>query len=263
MMEKDLNKQQRDKLIRDWTDDLLDTDMDDRITDCLMDFVENDDTDVNVADLIDSHIHQLAMEESITKRRKWKIIVSSAAAASVVLLIVAAILLTAHPYGSQTDKKIIAVENIDEGNPTAIKGGSPLKITGSAKMLMAKAVIKGKSEIETYPSLQRERQVKEARQKEAATEPDLSETIAEINAGLVSMADNAKECLNMTNVSLLPENLFSDSNDSNGDEHPSPQYIGQMQELNIIETNLINTLYEIRNLNIDLNFESDNKKTEI
>ena len=268
MMEKDLNKQQRDKLIRDWTDGLLAPDIDEQITDCLMDFVENDDSEIDVTDLIDSHIHQLAMEERMTKRRKWKIIVSSAAAVSVVLLIVAAILMTAYENDSQTDKKTITVENQAEEKTTVIKGGLPLTITDSTKKLVAKAEIKGKSEVETYPSNQREPQVKENIQKEETTDADLSETIAEINAGLINMVDNTKECLNMANVSLLPASLFSDEKDYYGselasDEYSLPQYGGQTQRLNVIETNLINALYEIRNLNIDLNFESDNKKTEI
>ena len=79
-MEKDLNKQELNQLIHDWTDELLAPDIDKHITESLMKFVENDDIEIDAEELIDFHIHQLAMEENIAKQRKWKIPVASAAA---------------------------------------------------------------------------------------------------------------------------------------------------------------------------------------
>lgn len=268
MMEKDLNERQPDKLIQDWTEGLLDSDTDRRIADSLLDFVDTNYTENDVEDLLDFHIHRLAVEEAMSKRRKWKTLLYSVAAASVVIFIVAAIFLTTHEYGLKTDKTALAAENQLKDKTAAVDCESPVTIADSSKTIVAKAVIKGKSEIMSFPKRKRNHAGKETTQHEATTKPNLTETIAEINAGLASMVDNAKECMDMSTVSLRHVNLFSGSNESIGfdlipDEYSSIQHSGQMQELNIIETNLINTLYEIRNLNIDLNFETEYIKTEI
>lgn len=268
MMEKDLNKTQLDKLIQDWTEELLTPDTDDQITDSLLNYVDNDDTEIDVNDLLDLHIHQLAMEESMTRRRKWRIFVSSVAAASVVMLIVASIFISTRQHDPHTDKKTLAIENKAEAKPIALNLGQSVVITDSSNMQLANAIIKSKPKAPYNSNHKTNHAEKAMKQKEETPELILTETLAEINTGLANMIDNTKECLSVTNVSLLPVNLFSDNNESNSlelntDEYSSTQSSGQMQDINIIKTNLINALYEIRNLNIDLNFKTDNKKTEI
>lgn len=268
-MEKDLNNQELDQLIHDWTDELLAPDIDKHIAESLMKFVENDDTEIDAEELIDFQIHQLAMEENIAKRRKWKIAVTSAAAAAAVaIFIVAAILFTTHEHGSRSNTNLLVAENQDEN--ITIRDKSELSVTSvdSCKIILAKTEIKGKSEVESKSTNKRNHAKKANKQKESTSELNLIEAIAEINAGLDNMVENTKESMNMTNVSLLPTNLFSDSNESNNFDYISQEYSSsqnseQLQKLNIIKSNLINVLYEIRNLNIDLNFETDNKTTEI
>ncbi|MDE6632333.1 MAG: hypothetical protein K2K23_04980, partial [Muribaculaceae bacterium] len=269
MMEKDLNKQELDQLIHDWTDELLAPDIDKHITGSLMKFVENDDTEIDAEKLIDLHIHQLAMEENIAKRRKWKILVNSAAAAAaVVIFIVAAIFFTTHEHGIRSNTNLLVAENQDENITIRDKSELPVTSVDSCKMILAKTEIKGKSEVESKPTNKRKLAEKANKQKESTSELNLIEAIAEINAGLDNMVEITMESMNIANVSLLPVNLFSNSNESNNIEFTSNEYSSsqdseQMQKLNIIENNLINALYEIRNLNIDLNFETDNKTTEI
>ena len=260
-MEKDLNNIEPDKLIREWTDGLLAPDIDNRIADSLMDFVENDDTEIDVSDLLDLHIHQLATEENLTKRRRWEFLISSVAAASVVILIIAAIFITTRESGSRTDRKILVAEKQVEDNPIVINSGLPVNIADSSNIILAKATIKSTSEAVTNTNRERYHTGKTEDPKEAKTELNLIEAIAEINEGLGNMVENTKVSMNMTNFSLVPVTLFSDDNEYQSlelasDEYTSPQYNGQMQKLSVIESNLINALYEIRNLNIDLNFET-------
>lgn len=268
MMGKDLNKQELDKLIRDWTDGLLDSDIDNQIADSLMNFVKNDDTEIDGTDLIDFHIHQLATEENLTKRRRWRIFVSSVAAASVVILITASIFLTTREPGLHADREILVAERQTEDTPVVINRESPMTIADSSNMILAKATVNEMSEVAANTDRKRTHRGKAKNQTEATTELSLIEAITEINAGLGNMVENTKVCMNMTDASLLPAGLFSDDNESYdielaSDEYTSLQYNGQIQKVNVIENNLINTLYEIRNLNIDLNFETDYKKTEI
>ncbi len=267
-MEKDLNKQELDKLIEDWTDELLPKDIDNQIADSLMDFVENDDNDIDVNDLIDFHIHQLAIEENVTKRRRWKIIISSVAAASVVIFTIAAIFLKNYDNASHTNKQTLVAENQAKEMPIEVTRKLPQTIADSSSMILAKAAVNCRSEVGSKPTKKRNHGEKTNKQNESTTELNLIEVIVEINAGLDNMVENTMESMNMTNVSLLPVNLFSNDNESNNiefisNEYSSSQNSEQLQKLNIIETNLINTLYEIRNLNLELNFETDNKTTEI
>ncbi|MDE5795439.1 MAG: hypothetical protein K2I08_12050 [Muribaculaceae bacterium] len=268
MMEKDLNKQELDKLIQDWTDELLTPEIDNQIADSLMDFVENDDTEIDVDDLMDIHIHQLAIEEKMSKRRKWKIFVASVAAASVAVIIVASMFLTTLENGSHTNLQPRMAENKAKEMPIEATRKLPMTIADSSSMILSKAAVKCRSEVGSKPTKKREHAEKVNKPKESATELNLIEAIAGINAGLDNMVENTKVSMNMTNVALLPVILFSDNNESDNieiipTEYSSSQNSEQMQRLNIIETNLINTLYEIRNLNIDLNFETENIKTEI
>ena len=268
MMEKDFNEQQLDRLIQDWTDELLPQDVDTQITESLLKFVDNDDNEINVEDLLDFHIHQLAMEEKMTKRLKWKFFISSVAAASVVVLIIAAIFISKHKLDSHSDMETLIVENKAAVDSIIINKEIPAIIPDSSNMILAKATIKGQTQIASNSKQKRAQVRKASKQKEDITEQKLIETIAEINAELDNMVDNAKECMRMTNASLLPGNLFSDINEydsfeSISDEYSSSRHSEQMQKLNIIETNLINALYEIRKLNINLDFEKENIKTEI
>lgn len=259
MMEKELNKQQMDELIRDWTEELLPPEMDEHIADNLLDFVDNDDTELDVKDLLDFHIHQLAMEERVTLRSNWKILVASVAAASVAVLVIATTFIITQENDQHTDKVTIADPNSRVSHLSRAQGnigaepyffsdstenrqiGAEEKIPpathANTKMIAKTALNSGRKRI---------REERTMKQNEETPELVLAETLAEIKAGFISMTDNTKESLNMTNESLLPVNLTSD-------------YL----EHNIIETNLINALYEIRNLNIELNFETDNKTTEI
>ena len=260
-MENDLNKQELDKLIKDWTDGLLAPDIDNRIADSLINFVENDDIEIDVNDLLDFHIHQLATEENMTKRRRWRIFVSSVAAASVVILIAVSIFLTTREPDPHTDKEIFVAERQTEDTPVVINRESPMAIADSSSMILTKAAVKEMSKVTANTASKRAHTEKAKIQTEATTELALIEAIAEINAGLGNMVENTKVSMNMTNVSLLPAVLFSDDTESQSlelasDEYTSPQYNGQMQKLSVIESNLINALYEIRNLNIDLNFET-------
>ncbi len=72
----------------------------------------------------------------------------------------------------------------------------------------------------------------------------------------------------MAKVDLLPISIFAEGNESKDfeltfDEFASSESLGEMQEVKIFETNLINTFNEFRKININLKFETDNKKTEI
>ena len=268
MMEKDLNEQQLDRLIRDWTDELIAQDIDDQITDSILNFVDNDDTEMDVKDLIDFHIHQLAIKESLTKRRKWKILLTSVAAALIAILIVAAIFQTTHEHGTHYLKETLVASNTVDDNAIVINSGEAAILADSTNKMSSEAVIKEKPLIASDSNRKRNHSRKALKQTETVAELVLTEAIVEINSGLVSMVDNAKESMKMTNVSFLPEVYYSDDNESTGldqisEGYSSQPHSGQMQRLNVIETNLINALYEIRNLNIDLNFETDNKKTEI
>lgn len=266
-MEKDFNEKELDKLIRDWTDELLDADIDNQIADSLMYFVESENSEVDVSELIDDHIHQLAIEEQLTKRRKWKIFFS-VAAASVGILIFVSLFLSIHDNGSGADQETLVAETQVEDKTEVLNVGKTVGVTDSCKMMMAEATAIEKSKVASSRTRKKNHTEKTIKQKETDTEQSLIETFAEINTGLANLVENANECLNMANVSLLPENLFSDAKQTNSielrsDEYSSTQYKGQMQKPNVIETNLINALYEIRNLNIDLNFETENKKNEI
>ncbi|MDE6636895.1 MAG: hypothetical protein K2K32_01515 [Muribaculaceae bacterium] len=268
MMEKDFNEHEFDKLIQNWTDDLLTPDMDNQITESLMDFVENDDTEIDVNNLLEYHIHQLALEENMKKRRRWKIFFSSVAAASVAIFIGVSIFLNMHKSDSHTNKQTLIVKNQTEDIPEAINSKLPVNFIDSANMILAKATINDKSEGKSNSNQKRNLAGKAIKIKEPSPEAKLIETFDEINFGLENMIDNAKECLDMTNMSLLPMSLFSDINDSENfelisEEYSLPQHTEQVQKLNIIESNLIKTIYEIRNLNVELNFETDNKQTEI
>lgn len=253
-MEKDLNERQLDRLVRDWSDDLLGPDIDKQISDSIMDFVENDDTEIDVDELIDSHIHHLAMEESMSRRHKWKIFISSVAAVSAVIFIVASIYLAENDNCARSQKETFTAENQVKEKSGISNSAKPVGIAVSC------------NQTPTQPNRKKYQAEKAKETKTDSTEQNLIETIAEINAGLADMVDNANEGLNMINVSLLPENLFSDTGHFDGyerirDEYSPRQHTEKMQNLNIIEANFINVLYEIRNLDIDLNF--DNKKTEI
>ena len=268
MMEKDLNEQEFDKLIQNWTDDLLAPDIDNQITDSLMAFVENDDTEIDVNNLLEYHIHQLALEENMKKRRRWRISISSVAAASVAIFIGISIFLNMYKFDSHTDKQTFTVENQTEHIPVAINSKLPANIIDSANMILAKATINDNSEGGSNSKPKRIHAGKIKQPKEVSPEEKLIETIVDINVGLGNMIENANECLSMANVSLLPVNLCSDINESDNyelisKEYSLQQHTEQVQKINIIESNLINTLYEIRNLNIELNFETDNKQTEI
>ncbi|MDE6696213.1 MAG: hypothetical protein K2K25_04985 [Muribaculaceae bacterium] len=268
MMEKDLNKQEFDKLIQNWTDDLLAPDIDNQITESLIAFVENDDTEIDVNNLLEYHIHQLALEENMKKRRRWKIFFFSVAAASVAIFIGVSIFLNMHKFDSHTDKRTLTVENQTEDFPVSINSKLSVNIIDSANMKLAKATINDKSEEKSNSKPKRIHAGKIMEPKEVSPEEKLLETIVDINVGLGNMIENANECLSMANVSLLPVNLFSDINESDNyelisKEYSSQQYTERVQKINIIESNLINALYEIRNLNVELNFETENKKTEI
>ncbi len=265
MMEKHLNEQELDKLIQDWADELLAPDIDNQIADSLMNFVEDEDTEIDVIGLIDNHIHHLAMEEDIAKRRKWKIFFSIAAA-SVVLFILASVYLTNYDYGTHPDKKMLTAKNQVEVSSKILNSGKLESIADSCNMILAKVENIEKPQIASNTNHKKYHSRKAKEQIETSTEQSLIETIAEINAGLANMVVNTKESLNLANAALLTVDLFSNGNEYDNyelisDEYYSPQHSEPMQDVNIIETNLINALYEIRNLNIDLNF--DNKITEI
>ncbi len=234
MMEKDFNDKELDQLIRDWADELLPQDIDNQITDSLISFVDEDEEGPDVNELLESHIHQLATEESMAKHRKWRSVIPYVAAASVVIFIIAAVFLISRDHTSPTEN-IFAVENQDEDKPDAIDNGLPIIKADSSQMITTpKATIKEEPKMASNSMPKRNHRGKAIQPKEASTELRLVETFAEINAGLGNMDENALECISMTN------------------EH-----------LNVIENNLINALYEIRSINIDLNFETEYKTTEI
>lgn len=232
-MEKDYKEKELDQLIRDWTDELLPQDIDNQITDSLIDFVDNDDMEFDVQELLDSHINQLAIEESMAKHRKWKNFIPYVAAASVLILIGVNVFLTTRQHDSLTEK-VLVLENQVKNKLIATNGELPVIVSDSSNIIIPKAAIEEKSKIASNSTPKRNLRGKASHQKEASTELRLVETFAEINAGLINMDENALECISTTN------------------EH-----------LNVIENNLIEVLYEIRSLNIDLNFETEYKTTEI
>lgn len=260
-MEKEMNQQQLNELIQDWTEDKLPAAEENEITDRILDFVENDDEEIDVEEFLDLHIHQLAEEEGRGGRSKWKIFVASVAAASVVLLAIATTFILTQENGQNTDTEILALERSAEGTSTAIDLGLPTTMAeaadgridhsskGQELRRSKKRICHDDSTIaktRKNGSTPKHREEKTMKLNKEMPELILAETLAEIKAGLVSMADNTMESLNMTNECLVPVNMASDE-----------------YEPNIIETNLINAIYEIRTLNIKLNFETDNKTTEI
>ncbi len=230
-MEKDYTDKELERLIGDWADELLPQDIDDQIADSLMDFVENDDTEIEENELLDFHIHQLAMEETIAKSRKWKRVISFVAAASVVILFGAIIFVATREYTAPTEK-ILAIENQVEPHPLAIDNELPSAKVDSSLITTPKAMVKDNPKVASNSAPKSIHRVRTAVSKEAEPELSLIETFTEINTGVENLVDNAKECISMTN-----------------------------ENLNMMEANLINALYEIRSANIELNF--DNIKTEI
>lgn len=230
MMEKNLNEQQLDRLIRDWTDDRLDEHLDKEITDCLTEFAEDDleiDADnVDIENLIDMHIHHLAMEEHAERLRKWKVIASCAAAVTIAIMTVAALFFTTNEYGHKTNEKILVVESQVEDLPIVDSPGSRHAATeaDSSKTESSKAVIKPIPEASPTTTHTGHR-ILTAKLPDTPPEHILSETFAEINNGIVGFTDDVQESLDM-------------------------------QTLSIIESNLIETLQEIKSLNITLNFET-------
>lgn len=192
-----------------------------------IDFKEsfNDDSEIDANDLIDYHIHQLAIEERLAKHRKWKSFLSYVAAASVVILFGVTVFMAIREHTS-TPETILALENQVEYQPTAINKGLQVTMADSSKMTITKAEIEAQPKLASISNPKRKHIGKGRGQQKASTELRLIETITEINAGLINMDDNALECISMTN-----------------------------ERLNVIENNLIDALNEIRCLNIDLNFE--------
>lgn len=238
MMEKDYKKLQSDELIRDWTEGQLPSDIDNQVADRLLDFIENDDMEIDVKELLNLHINDLAAEEGIRKRNNWKIFVASVAAASVVLLFSAAIFIMTREQTPQPESATLSVENKTDDNPIAIKSVVLPAIADSTKTEQAESGIKEKPKVASNSNHKRHDAQKASRVTEKTPEYILTETLAELNAGMIEMVDNTMECLSMTNSR-------------------------EMQDLNVIEVNLINALYEIRSLNIDLNFNTENKTTDI
>ncbi len=231
MMEKDYTDKELERLIGDWADELLPQDIDDQIADSLMDFVENDDTEIEENELLDFHIHQLAMEETIAKSRKWKRVISFVAAASVVILFGAIIFVATREPSSPTEK-ILAIENQPEPHPVVIDNELPIAKRDSAILTTPKAMMKENPKVASTSSPKRIHRARATSPKETEPEISLIATFTEINSGVENLVDNTRECITMTN-----------------------------ENLNVMETNLINALYEIRSANIELNF--DNKTTEI
>lgn len=230
-MEKDFNEQKLDQLIRDWTDELLPKDLDDQITDSLLDFIETDEAEIDVTEFLDSHIHQLAMEEKMAKRHKWRRVFSAVAAAAVVLLVGTIIFLSTHEHSSPTEK-ILAIEKRVAPQPVANENELPIAKADSSLLTTPNAVTKENPKVASNSTPKRIHTERTTPPKEAEQELSLIETFAEINTGVENLVDNARECLTMTN-----------------------------ENLNVMETNLLNALFEIRSANIELNF--DNIKTEI
>ncbi len=231
MMEKDFNEQELDQLIRDWTDELLPQELDDQITDSLLDFIETDEDEFDVTELLDSHIHQLAMEEKMAMRHKWRRVFSAVAAAAVVLIVGTLIFISTHEHSSPSEK-ILAIENQVVHHPVAIENDVPIAKADSSLLTTPNAMTKDKPKVASNSSSKRIHTARTTPPKEAEQELSLIETFAEINTGVENLVDNTRKCITMTN-----------------------------ENLNVMEMNLINALYEIRSANIELNF--DNKTTEI
>lgn len=249
MMDKDFDNKEFDKLLKDWEENRLSASDNEQLSDKLIDFV---DEDIDIEEMLDAHIHNLAIDEKNIKSRRKRIGVISAAA-TVALLISAVIFFmkenTSTIETHETEKTLMT-------NQTVIE--KPI-IEPAERTDNATAVAKeGKRNIDTHIKRANKlptKLVAETSNKEefhiqaTPKEMEIAKTLSEIDLSFENLFGNTFEDLSLNETGIIPTSLFFDD---------APDYIDDdLYGVRTFEINLINTFNEMKSYNINLNFETN------
>ena len=263
-MEKDSDYSDLDKMLRDWTDNLLSPEADRDLTDRMIGFMEEDsdmehtvtDTEEagsDIEEILEAHIHSLALEERAAKMRRIKVAAISSAASLALLVSAAAFLLRGNI--SATDPTGPEMPSMAERTETTQPAPTPEKATAEmpktetiATATTAKKPLRRSKPMK--PAEDSDRNGNEEYLAEATqAEKEIASAIAGIDFSLSNLFGKTFEDISLAEAEILPGNIFSD------DETFSPGDAGKA--VNTLESNLITTLHEMKRLNINLNFETN------
>lgn len=262
MMEKNWTDKELDTLLRNWSEETLPPEEDSEVTERLLSFldedIENDDN--YIEEMLSEQVHRLAEDERHGKRRKL-IITLTSVAASLTLLIAGSISIFNENTSSSDNRNMIAsLHDTTIIEPVRIITDTIQKISlkkqQDDKALVAKANIrksKPTKHEEILPDV-------------STDEDELVRTISEINVSFGNFMESAITDINETGMRVLPENLtLTDNLDSYEYQQNNIHTLitDGVSRVSVIESNLMDALYEIKNLNINLNFETETNYYEI
>lgn len=249
MMDKDFDNKELEKLLKDWEENRLSAADDEQLSDKLIDFI---DEDINIEEMLDIHIHNLAIEEKEVKSRRKRIGVISAVA-TVALLISAVIFFmresTSPIETSGTEKTLMAYQTETEepiNEPAELTEDSPALVKEGNKNIDShiKRANKPTAELVAETSTKEEYPV-QATPKEL----EIAKTLSEIDLSFENLFGNTFEDLSLNETDIIPTSLFFDDASYYQDDG---LYGGSTFEMN-----LINTFNEMKSYNINLNFETN------
>lgn len=262
MMEKDSDYSDLDNMLKDWTENLLYPEEDRDLTDKMIGFAE-EDTDIGQPDtdikcILEAHIHRLALEERAAKNRRFKVAVISSAASLALLVSAAAFLLRGNI--SVTETTVPDTSLMAERTETSQPAPAPEKATAempNAETPKAETIVKAttakKPLRSNKPAKHAEDAAKNGNEEYLAeatrAEKEIASAIAGIDFSLANIFGKTFEDISLAEAEILPGNIFSD------DETFSQGDAGKA--VNTLESNLITTLHEMKRLNINLNFETN------
>lgn len=261
-MEKNWTDKELDTLLRNWSEDTLPPEEDSEVTERLLSFLdedtENDDNDIE--EMLSEQIHRLAEDESHGKRRKL-IITLTSIAASLTLLIAGSISIFNDNTSSSDNRNVIAsLHDTTIIEPVRIITDTIQKI--SPKKLQDDKTLVAEANIRKSKPTKHEEILPDV----STDEDELARTISEINVSFGNFMESAITDINETGMRVLPENLtLTDNLDGNEYQQNNIHALitDGVSRVSVIESNLMDALYEIKNLNINLNFETETNYYEI
>ncbi|MDO4335018.1 MAG: hypothetical protein Q4C37_04205 [Bacteroidales bacterium] len=257
MMEKDSDYSDLDNMLKDWTDNLLSAEEDRDLTDRLIGFAEEDtdigQTDTGIEEILEAHIHRLALEERAARNRRIKVAVISSAASLALLVSAAAFLLRENISVTETsvpDTSLMAVR-------TETAQPAPAPEIATAETPEAESIAKASAAKKPQRSTTLAMPAKDSGSngndeylaEATPAEKEIAAAIAGIDFSLSNLFGTTFEDISLAEAEIIPKKIFSEN------ESVSTGEAGKAA--NTLETNLITTLHEMKRLNINLNFETN------
>lgn len=249
MMEKNFKNSDIDDLLKDWEENRLSAVDDDELSDSLLDFI---DEDTDIEELLDAHIHSLAVEEKKVKTRRKRIGMISAAATLALLISAVAFFMresTSTIETPETEKTLMAYQTATE-EPI----NEPAKHTDNAPAIVKEGNRNIESHIKRGNKMSTELVAETSTNEEypvqvTSREMEIAQTLSEIDISFENLFGNAFADLSLREAEIIPANLFFEDDSYHLDDVPNGG--------NTFEINLINTFNEMKSYNINLNFETN------